>query len=98
MTTKANKKEEKKSIVSSKKTTVEIKRIELFNKKNIYLIILGILFIVLGYILMSGGKSTNPNFFNEEKLFSFTRTGLSTIFILFGYAIIIVGILFNFKK
>ena len=38
----------------------------LFKKKNYIVMIIGILFIVIGFILMSGGGSDDPNVFNEE--------------------------------
>ena len=38
----------------------------IFRKKNYTFMIIGISFIALGFILMSGGGSDNPNVFNPE--------------------------------
>ena len=55
-------------------------------KKNYILIIIGFALIILGFILMSGGKSTDPNVFNEE-IFNFRRISLAPIIILIGFII-----------
>ena len=39
-------------------------------RKNYNFIILGCLVVLLGFILMSGGGSEDPNVFNEEELFN----------------------------
>ena len=38
----------------------------LFGKTNYKILIVGIVLIALGFILMSGGGSDDPNVFNEE--------------------------------
>ena len=43
-----------------------------FTKTNFILLGIGILFIIVGLFLMSGGKSDNPEIFNEE-IFNTTR-------------------------
>ena len=40
-------------------------------KKNYVFIITGCLVVILGFILMSGGGSEDPNVFQEDELFSF---------------------------
>ncbi len=54
-------------------------------KENYILLGVGFLIIILGFILMSGGGSDDPNVFNEEELFSFRRTTLAPIIVLFGF-------------
>ena len=44
----------------------------LFGKRNYKFMLIGIFFIALGFILMSGGGSEDPNIFNEE-IYSFRR-------------------------
>ena len=44
----------------------------LFGKRNYKFMLIGILFIAVGFILMSGGGSDDPNIFNEE-IYSFRR-------------------------
>ena len=51
--------------------------------------------ILLGMILMSGGKSQNPNVFDYNVVYSFTRITLAPILIIGGLIIEIYAI---FKK
>jgi len=55
-------------------------------------IIVGVLLVVIGFILMSGGGSDDPNVFNEE-IFSFRRITLAPIVVLAGFAIVGIGIM-----
>jgi hypothetical protein len=61
-------------------------------KENLKLIAIGFLFIVIGFILMTGGKSSDPNIFNPG-IFSFRRITLSTILVLFGFLFEIYAIM-----
>jgi membrane-bound ClpP family serine protease len=61
-------------------------------KENYKLLGIGFLFIVIGFILMTGGKSSDPNIFNPE-IFSFRRITLSTIIVLFGFLFEIYAIM-----
>ena len=54
-------------------------------KENYILLGVGFLIIILGFLLMAGGGSDDPNVFNEEELFSFRRTTLAPIIVLFGF-------------
>ncbi len=54
-------------------------------KENYILLSIGFAIIVLGFILMIGGGSDDPNVFNEEELFSFRRTTLAPLLVLFGF-------------
>jgi hypothetical protein len=63
-----------------------------FGKRNYQLMILGVLLIVTGYVLMSGGKSEDPNVFSEA-IFSFRRMTLSVIFLIAGLALEVYAIL-----
>ncbi|MGI9190914.1 MAG: DUF3098 domain-containing protein [Chitinophagaceae bacterium] len=56
----------------------------LFGKENYMLMGLGLVFIVIGYLLMSGGKSADPNVFNESEIYSFRRITLAPIMVLLG--------------
>ncbi len=38
----------------------------LFTKKNYLISCIGLIFILIGFIIMSGGESNDPNIFNEE--------------------------------
>ena len=54
--------------------------------------IIGIIFIALGFILMSGGGSDDPNIFNEE-IYSFRRIRIAPLIVIIGFAIEIYAIL-----
>ena len=45
----------------------------------------GFVIIVLGFILMIGGKSEDPTVFNEEEIFSFRRITLAPMVVLAGF-------------
>ena len=62
-------------------------------KKNYVFIIIGCLVVILGFILMSGGGSENPNVFQEEELFSFRRITLAPFMVILGYGVILYGIM-----
>lgn len=53
--------------------------------ENYILLGIGFLIIILGFILMAGGGSDDPNVFNEEELFSFRRITLAPMVVLFGF-------------
>ena len=62
-------------------------------RKNYMFIIIGCLVVLLGFILMSGGGSQDPNFFNEEELFSFRRITLAPFLVMSGYGFVLFGIM-----
>lgn len=65
--------------------------------KNILYIIIGFVVMVLGYVLMAGGGSDDPNVFNME-MFSFRRAVLAPIVILAGMVEIIWAIMYIGKS
>ncbi|MCH1557719.1 MAG: DUF3098 domain-containing protein [Flavobacteriaceae bacterium] len=74
----------------SKKTFV-------FQRKNYIFMIIGLLFIALGFILMSGGASEDPNIFNPE-IYNFRRIRLAPTLVLIGFAIQVFAILTSSTK
>ena len=69
----------------------------LFDKVNYKILLVGLAVIGLGFILMSGGGSEDPNVFNKE-IFSFRRIRLAPTVVLIGFGITIYSILKNPKK
>lgn len=69
----------------------------LFEKINYKILLIGIGVIALGFILMSGGGSDDPNVFNES-VFDFRRIRLAPTTVLIGFGITIYAILKNPKK
>ena len=63
-----------------------------FGKRNYRFMIIGIIFIALGFILMSGGGSDDPNVFNDE-IYSFRRIRIAPLIVIIGFAIEIYAIL-----
>ena len=68
-----------------------------FDKQNYIIVLIGIALLVLGFILMLGGGSNDPDVFNE-KMFDFQHITLSTILILAGFVVEIVAIFWKGKK
>ena len=64
----------------------------LFGKRNYKYMIIGLFFIAMGFILMSGGGSDDPNIFNEE-IYSFRRIRLAPILVITGFIIEVYAIL-----
>jgi hypothetical protein len=69
----------------------------LFRKINYILIGAGILFLVLGYILISGGGSDDPEVFNPA-IFDVQRLVIAPILLLVGLILEIVAIMYRAKK
>ena len=63
-----------------------------FGKENYILLLVGLGFIVTGFILMTGGGSEDPNVFSEE-LFSFRTITLAPIVVITGFVIEIFAIM-----
>ena len=63
-----------------------------FGKRNYRLMIIGIILIITGYILMSGGKSEDPEVFSDA-IFNFRRLTLSTLFLIAGFTVEVFAIL-----
>jgi hypothetical protein len=73
-------------------------RIEfLFKKKNYLWMVIGLVVIALGFGLMVGGGSDDPNVFNES-IFSWTRIRLAPTLVLIGFGIEAYAILLNPDK
>lgn len=61
-------------------------RVLLFDRTKYILMIAGLVVIVLGFVLMVGGGSDDPNAFSYE-LFSFRRITLAPFLVLLGFGI-----------
>lgn len=70
-----------------------------FVKENYILLAVGFAIIIIGFMLMSGGASNDPNVFypggdasKTPEIFSFRRLTLAPIIVLFGFAFEIFAI------
>ena len=66
----------------------------LFGKKNYTIMIIGAAVILIGFALMMGGGSDDPNVFNES-IYNFRRIRLAPTIVLIGLAIEIYAIMAN---
>ena len=69
----------------------------LFNKRRYRFLILSILIIAIGFVLMSGGESTDPDIFNNE-IYNFRRIRLAPLMVVLGFVLCIFSILYKDKK
>lgn len=75
-----------------KNTPAEQSSMFTFGKRNYTFLLIGLGFILFGFILMMGGGSESPDEFNKA-VFGFQRLTLAPILILFGFAIEIYAIM-----
>ena len=65
--------------------------------KGLRMLLAGLIVMVSGYILMTGGGSDNPEVFNYA-MFDFRRLVAAPLVIIMGIVIEIVAIMGTFKK
>jgi len=61
-------------------------------KENLMIIGIAVVLVIVGFFLVSGGGSDDPNVFSED-IFSFRRITLAPIVMLIGYGLVIYGIM-----
>ena len=69
----------------------------IFGKKNYKWLFIGLAFIAVGFIIMAGGGSDDPNVF-DESIFNWRRIRLAPTLVLIGFGIQIYAILLDPKK
>lgn len=67
-----------------------------FGKQNYQIFIAGIALIILGYLLMIGGGSDDPNVFNPA-IFDAQRITVAPMVCLLGFVVVIAGIMWRPK-
>ncbi|MEN9953396.1 MAG: hypothetical protein RLZZ520_1664 [Bacteroidota bacterium] len=72
---------------------METNKNTLFGKQNLLWMLIGAVVIVLGFLLMAGGKSEDPNIFNEAEVYSTTRITIAPLLIVAGLVIEIYAIM-----
>lgn len=75
----------------------EDKQLFLFGKRNYAMMLIGLAVITLGFILMSGGGSDDPNVFNPA-IYNWQRIRLAPTLVLIGFGIEIYAIFLNSEK
>ena len=66
-------------------------------KKNYLYMLVGVLIIVLGFVLMSGGGEHTATEF-DESIFSFRRITLAPLVVIAGFAFEVFAIMKRFEK
>lgn len=78
--------------MKEKKAINDNSKMFVFGKRNYKFLLIGLGFILAGFLLMMGGGSDSPDEFNEA-IFGFQRLTLAPILILIGFAIEIYSIM-----
>ncbi len=86
-----------KTKVGEKKRKERSKSEFVFGKKNYKFMLIGLAFIVIGFVLMAGGGSDDPNVWNPD-VFSWRRIRLAPTLVLIGFGIQVYAILLNPDK
>lgn len=94
MSSTTKKKDHKKAV---KMKSNQIQNEFIFEKKNYIFMLVGIGIIALGFLLMTGGGSDDPNVFNPE-IFSWRRIRLAPTLVIIGFAVEAYAILLNPHK
>ena len=74
-----------------------MKNNSLFKKKNYKVMITGLIFIAVGFFLMSGGDTNDETSFNEE-IFNFRRITIAPIIIIIGFIIEVFAIMLKTNR
>ena len=70
----------------------------LFSKDNYVWMLIGIVVMLIGFLLMAGGKSQDPTVFDNNQVYSFQRITLAPILIMAGLMIEIYAIMKKSKS
>lgn len=66
---------------------------DIFPKENYKIMLVGLVVVVIGFFLMTGGNSNDPNSFKPEEVYSFRRITLAPIVIVLGLLIEVYAIM-----
>ncbi len=72
-------------------------RVSYFDKSNYMWMLIGAAVMIVGFLLMAGGRSDDPNVFDPKEVYSTTRITIAPILILAGLAIEVYAIFRNPK-
>ena len=84
---------EKKSTATASKKTVNAGIGNLFDRENYKWMLIGVAVMLLGWILMAGGASKDPNIFNKNEVYSTMRITIAPIVIVAGLVIEVYALL-----
>ena len=69
----------------------------LFNRRRYRLLFISAIIIIIGFLLMSGGESNNPEIFSNE-IYNFRRIRLAPLVVILGFTLCIITILKKSKN
>lgn len=72
---------------------MEKKNNTLFGKENFLWMAIGGVVVILGILLMTGGKSADPNSFSDNEVYSFRRITIAPLLIIAGFVIEVYAIM-----
>lgn len=72
---------------------METNKNSLFAKRNLTWMLIGLVIIVLGFVLMAGGKGVDPTVFDENEVYSTTRITIAPILIVIGLVVEVYAIM-----
>lgn len=64
-----------------------------FTRQNYLVMLAGIAIIILGYALMVGGRSADPNQFYPDQVYSWRRITLAPIVVIIGFLVEVYAIM-----
>lgn len=64
----------------------------MFTRENYIWMIAGVVVIIIGLLLMAGGRSDDPNVFDKDEVYSFRRITIAPIVIVLGLVIEVFAI------
>ncbi len=82
----------KKTTTVVEKETITNKPFSLFDKENLLWMLGGVAVMIIGFLLMAGGRSEGPNVFDPKEVYSTTRITIAPILILAGLVILVIAI------
>ncbi len=74
------------------KETITNKSSSLFDKENLLWVLGGVAVMIIGFLLMAGGRSEDPNVFDPKEVYSTTRITIAPILIIAGLVILVIAI------
>ena len=72
---------------------MEKKKSVLFTKDNYLWMGIGLAIVLLGFLVMSGGKSESATVFNENEVYNFRRITLAPVLIVLGLMVEVYAIM-----
>ena len=67
----------------------------LYSKQNYLMIVAGVVLVIIGFFLMSGGTMPDENTWDATKIYSFRRITLAPIVVLLGLGVVGYALFFN---